>query len=157
MSAPNRLTTAAPDGTVLFIVGMRINRLWALNKVLPVLLAMPRMLVEQIRNPDLGMIGKPRTFLSGRLVVVVQYWRDYESLERYALKPELSHLKAWRAFNASARGNSAVGVFHETYVLGAGNHETVYVNVPAEILLAAAVGAVPATGARESSRGRIGK
>ena len=88
MSAPlpetRRAYALPPQGTVLFIVGMRINRLAAVHRWLPVMIAIPRMLVELARNRDLGMIGTPRTLVSGRLIMVQQYWSSYEALERYA-------------------------------------------------------------------------
>lgn len=152
----HRTFATAPDGTVLFMVGMRINALWAVHKWLPVTLAMPRMLLEQTRNRDLGMIGTPRSFWSGRIVMVVQYWRSYEQLESYAKAGEHSHLAAWRAFNRRTKGNRAVAVFHETYVIGQDAHESIYVNVPGSILLAAAVGSGDVHGGSESSRERLG-
>jgi hypothetical protein len=69
------------DGTVLFWIGMRINRLWQFWKWLPVFLAMPRMLVELQRQRSLGLVGKPRTFVSGRVILVWQYWESFEKLE----------------------------------------------------------------------------
>lgn len=149
-------TAAHPgEGTVLFVVGMRVNKLWAIHKWLPVTMAMPRMLIELMRNRELGMIGTPRTFVSGRIVMVQQYWSSYPALEDYAKSPQHSHLPAWRAFNKRARGNAAVGIFHETYVVHAGQHENIYVNLPAPILMGAAVGVAPIGGTQESSRQRM--
>jgi hypothetical protein len=47
---------------------MRINQLWAVHKWLPVFAAMPKMIIELIKNRQHGMIGIPRTFVSGRLI-----------------------------------------------------------------------------------------
>lgn len=153
---PNtRETAPASHGVVLFLVGMRVNRLWAIHKWLPVTIAMPRMLVELRRNRDLGLLGTPRTFVSGRLVMVQQYWRSYEQLEAYAKDPAHSHLPAWRAFNRAARDNTAVGIFHETYVIGPANHENIYVNVGRPLLLGAATGVITVGAAAESARERL--
>lgn len=51
--------------------------------------------------------------------------------------------------------NGDVGIWHETYTIGAGAYESVYVNMPA-FGLGAAGALVPATGARATSRGRMG-
>ena len=142
---------------MLFIVGMRINRLAAVHRWLPVMIAMPRMLVELARNRDLGMIGTPRTLVSGRLIMVQQYWSSYEALERYAHDAGQTHLPAWRAFNQAARRSSAVGIFHETYAVTSGNHENIYVNITEPIFMGAAVGtsAIPSgkTGSRQRMSG----
>ncbi len=41
---PGRYTAAADDSFVVFIIGMRINRWWALHKWIPTALAMGPML-----------------------------------------------------------------------------------------------------------------
>lgn len=150
-----KITSVAPDGTVLFIVGMRINKLWAIHKWLPVTVAMPKMLIEQIKKPELGMLGTPRTFVSGRIVQVQQYWKNYEALENYSKDPGANHLKAWRSFNKAARNNSAVGIFHETYIIQKGNHENIYVNLPKPILLGSAVGVQEVASNTATSRQRM--
>jgi hypothetical protein len=72
-SKKNRVMAAKRGDVVVFLVGMRINNLWAVHKWLPVALSMPRMIIELVRNRELGLLGAPRTFASGRLVVVQQY------------------------------------------------------------------------------------
>lgn len=151
----NRVTADAPEGTVLFIVGMRINQLWAIHRWLPVASAMPRMLTELDKHRELGMVGTPRTLVSGRLIVVQQYWQSYDALEGYARNTDHKHLAAWRAFNTAARDNDAVGIFHETYLIGPGTHESIYVNVPRPILLADAVGQSDIASGRRTSRQRL--
>ena len=126
--------TADPDpdahaGLVLFHIGMRINRLRAPRTWLPVLLAMPRMLRELSARPELGLLSS-EVFRSGRTVLVVQYWRDFASLDAWARAADELHLPAWRAFHRAARRSDAAGVFHETFVIGAAPVETVYVDMP---------------------------
>jgi hypothetical protein len=150
--------SAAPgaDGKVLFLIGMRVNSLWRVHKWLPVAMAMPRMLIELQRNPDMGLVGKPRTMVSGRVVMVWQYWNSFEQLAEYARASERSHLPAWRAFNKQVRDNGTVGIFHETITLSDDGVETVYGNMPT-IGLAAVTGLVPASQRGQTAAQRLGK
>jgi hypothetical protein len=138
---------------VVFLIGMRINQLFALNKWLPVARAMPRMLKELGQHPELGMLGA-RGYLSGRTVMVVQYWRTFEQLHAYAHAKDKTHLPAWAEFNRSVGGNGSVGIFHETYLVPAGGYEAVYANMP-RFGLAMAGEMVPAAGRMNSAKERI--
>ena len=140
-----RVRAAGQDEVVVFLIGMRINRVRALRRWLPAFTAMPRMLRELGADPSLGLLDA-RTFVSGRVVMVVQYWRSREQLEAYARSSRHEHLPAWRAFNARARAaGPVVGIFHETHVVPATGQESVYVAMP-RFGLARATGAVPAGG-----------
>lgn len=143
------------EGVVVFLIGMRINRLWQIWKWLPVFLAMPRMIIELMKNPDLGLRGYPRTFISGRLIMIWQQWTSFEKLEAYSKSAQNQHLPAWKAFNVSARNNDAVGIFHETYLLNPSTAEGMYVNTP-ELGLARAFGSVAAEGSMQTARKRMG-
>lgn len=158
MSNPSGRTFAEvpEEGAVVFLVGMRINSFWQIRKWFPVFAAMPRMISELMRNPGLGLVGRPRIFLSGRTILVWQQWVSYEHLEAYARGGANQHLPAWRAFNRNARGNGAVGVFHETYLVTPSTAEAIYVNMP-PLGLGAAFGTKPAEGAARSSAGRLGR
>ena len=134
---------AGADGKVLFLIGMRINSLWRVWAWLPVFVAMPRMLVELQKNRDLGLVGRPRTLWSGRVIMVWQYWESFDKLNAYARSADNAHLPAWRAFNRRIRDNGTVGIFHETIELSDRTVETVYGNMPT-IGLASVTGAVPA-------------
>jgi len=79
---------------------------------------------------DLGFLGA-RTLLGGKGVTVVQYWRSVEDIYRYASAPAHEHRPAWTAFNNRARrAQGVVGIWHETYAVPAGAHESVYVGMP---------------------------
>jgi hypothetical protein len=114
---------------VVFLIGMRINRWWRIDKWWPLLPAMNRMLIELDRLPrgTTGCLG--HTVLG--FGVVVQYWRSFDDLERYARSEEHGHWPAWRAFNRRMKGAAgAVGVWHETYLVQAGAYETLYLDMP---------------------------
>ena len=144
-------TTHEHDGTIgVFLIGMRFNQLRRPDQWLPVLLAMPRMLTELYRNratadrgeaADLGFLGA-RTLFGSRGVTVVQYWRSVEDIYRYASAQDHEHRPAWTAFNARARkARGVVGIWHETYAVPAGAHESVYVGTPVMGLAAATTSA----------------
>lgn len=138
---------------VVFLIGMRVNRWWKLHKWLPPAQAMRRMQKELRRMlvEESGCLG---TQTAGGLTV--QYWRSFEHLERYAHAKDHSHFPAWRAFNRSIKSaRDDVGIWHETYLVRAGEYETLYSGMPPHGLGAAAA-LVPATGKATDARGRIG-
>ena len=143
--------TASIEGSfVVFIIGVRINKLLAIRKWMPVVQAMGPMLKELYSNPELGFLDGT-SFISGRGVSIVQYWRSYDQLEKYA--HGATHLKAWQNFNRKSRVGEAVGIYHETYLVENGAYESIYVNMPATGLGRA--GELRPIGAgRESSRER---
>src|SRR5580692_11825189 len=114
MQVINDRMCAQVDGeVVVFLIGMRINKLWKIHKWLPVAMAMPRMLRELGQNPDLGFLGAHSWF--GRTIIVLQYWRSVEDLQAYAKNRDRAHLPAWAAFNRAVGKNGDVGIWHETY------------------------------------------
>ncbi|WP_202457440.1 MULTISPECIES: DUF4188 domain-containing protein [unclassified Streptomyces] len=138
-----RMTAEAGDGVVVFHIGMRVNAFRAVRSWWPVFTAMPRMLKELARDPESGMLGC-RLLLGGpRLMYVVQYWESQEKLLAYSTAPDKEHRPAWAAFNRRIReGRGKVGFWHETFVVQAGAHEQVYVNMP-PFGLGAATGVIP--------------
>lgn len=137
------LSVAELDGeeVVVFLIGMRVNRLRRVRSWWPVVTAMPRMLAELGSRPDLGLLGA-RSYWSGRTLMVVQYWRSMAQLGAYARDPELAHRPAWAAFNARAAAGADVGIWHETYRVDAADVESLYGNMPA-FGLAAATRVIP--------------
>ncbi|OWA33294.1 transcriptional regulator [Saccharibacillus sp. O16] len=150
---PGRQTASIEGPFVVFIIGVRINKWWAVRQWLPVLRAMGPMLQELYSHKELGFLDAAY-FMSGRGVSIVQYWRSYDQLEHYARGGE-KHLKAWKDFNRKSRAGQTVGIYHETYMVEDGACETIYVNMPATGLGRA--GTLKPVGAgRETSRERAG-
>lgn len=139
---------------VVFLIGMRINRLRAVHRWRPVAAAMPRMLRELAQQPELGMLSA-RTYVSGRDILVVQYWRSVEELNSYARAAEHLHLPAWRAFNSAVKDTGVVGIWHETIKVGPGTFEAIYGNMPAHGLAGALGGAVPVGRVAQSAAARM--
>jgi Domain of unknown function (DUF4188) len=68
----NGRVAAQIDGDfVVFLIGMRVNRLLAVGKWMPVAMAMPRMLKELMRQPELGLLSA-RAYVSGRVILTLQ-------------------------------------------------------------------------------------
>jgi hypothetical protein len=135
---------------VIFLIGMRINKLWKVHKWLPIFRAMPRMIKELQEHSELGFLG--HTMSPG---VIVQYWRSFEHLEAYSHSRDHLHLPAWAAFNKRVGyADGDVGIWHETYLVQAGAYEAIYGGMPAFGL--GKVGRlVPINGSRDSARGRL--
>ncbi len=126
---PGRYTGTIEGDFVVFLIGMRVNRPWKVHRWMPVFVAMPRMLRELERSGAYGFLGATLgLWTTGP--TVVQYWRSFEQLERYARDPDAAHLPAWRRFNKLARGTGDVGIWHETYRVRAGEYETIYGDMP---------------------------
>ncbi len=147
-----RWTAASETPFVVFLIGMRFNKLWKPHKWAPVLMAMPRMIAELERHPELGFLGADTWF--GRTTLMVQYWRSFEHLESYARARDRAHLPAWAEFNRAVGGNGDVGVFHETFEVAPGGYESLYANMP-PILLGKAGRLIEATGRYQGARSRM--
>lgn len=122
--------TAQMDGEfAVFLIGMRINKPLLVHKWWPVAVAMPRMLRELYRTPELGLLSHEMWF--SRTIILVQYWRSLDALLSYAKSKDAHHLPAWQAFNRFIGTDGTVGIWHETYVVKPGTYENVYANMPA--------------------------
>jgi hypothetical protein len=148
-------TSARIDGPfVVFLIGFRINRLWAFHKWVPVAKAMGPMIRELMANPESGFLHA-ETMLTWRGVAMLQYWRSFEQLHAYAHDRNATHLPAWAAFNRSVGTDGSVGIWHETYQVAANQYECVYANMP-RFGLARAGAPMDATGRRKDARSRMG-
>ncbi len=145
-----RMTAEIEGEFVVFLIGMRVNTPLAVRSWLPVFRAMPAMLRELATRPELGCLAS-----EGGFPILVQYWRSFEHLERYARSRDHAHLPAWQAFNRSVRAsNGAVGIWHETFRVAPGSYETLYSDMPA-FGLGRAGRLVPAARGRQSARERM--
>jgi hypothetical protein len=149
----DRYTARVDKPVVLFLIGMRINRLLAVPKWLPVAAAMPRMLAELANNPETGMLSY-RAYWSGRVILVVEYWENFDKLLAYAHDRSGQHFPAWAAFNRAIGTDGSVGIWHETYLIEPGKSECVYVNMP-RFGLAAAAQHVKAEGRFAAAKDRM--
>jgi hypothetical protein len=148
-----RYTARLDRPVVLFLIGMRINKLFALRKWLPVARAMPRMLAELDARPGAGLLWH-RTYVSPPVILVQQYWDSFDKLLAYAHDKSAVHFPAWAAFNRAIGNNGSVGIWHETYLIEPGKFETLYGNMPL-FGLAGAGKHVPAEGRLAAAKDRF--
>jgi hypothetical protein len=142
---------AQMDGEfVVFLIGLKVHKLWKIHKWLPLFLAMPKMLKELEAHPESGFLGH-----NGVGKIIVQYWRSFEHLEAYARAKDKQHWPVWVEFNRQfGNSRSDVGIWHETYLIKPGNYEAIYSGMPPYGL--GKVGKlVAATGYREAARSRL--
>lgn len=149
---PGRYSAEIEGPFVVFIIGMRVNRLFALHKWIPVAKAMGPMIKELYQNSEIGFIST-EVLWNWRGITLLQYWRTYEQLEQYARGG--THLEAWKKFNKSVGTDGTVGIYHETYKIEPGQYECIYGNMP-KFGLAKAGKHIPAVGRMETSRRRMG-
>jgi hypothetical protein len=147
-----RMTAEIEGEFLVFLIGMRINRFWKIHKWLPVALAMPRMLRELSTDPASGFLGAESWF--GNPTILLQYWRSFEHLERYAKDPQREHQPAWAAFNRAVGSHGDVGIWHETYRVRPGDFECIYNNMP-PFGLGKVTNLVKVKGRSDSAAGRM--
>ncbi len=149
-----RYTADTDAPFVVFLIGMRINQFWRFWRWFPTVLAMRPMLLELHTHPEKGFLSAEFVF-NLRGPILIQYWRSFDDLDNFARSRSDPHLPAWTKFNRTAARDGSAGVFHETYVVQPGRFEAVYVNMP-RFGIARAFEHAPASGRRETARGRLG-
>ena len=92
-------------------------------------MAMGPMRRKLYNNSQKGLLGAEQFFYWPR-AALVQYWRSFDDLERFARDPNDPDFPAWRRFNQTVGTDGSVGIWHETYAVEAGQHETIYNNMP---------------------------
>lgn len=147
-----KMTVDIDGEFVVFLIGIRINTLWKVHKWLPVSIAMQKMIKELKQNPELGFISHESW--GGRTSIMVQYWKSFEHLEKYAKNNDSKHVPAWLDFNNKVRASGDVGIWHETYLSKKGDYECVYTNMP-RFGLGKASNLIPAESKHHSARGRL--
>ena len=107
-----RMTHEHHGELVVFLIGMRVNQPWRVDRWLPVFRAMPGMLAELYADPDSGFLGHRLSFSSDG-PLLVQYWNSHAALYDYAGNQQAAHRPAWTEFNRRARkAPGVVGIWH---------------------------------------------
>ena len=80
------------DEIVIFMLGIRFNNPWKVRLWWPVITAMPKMDDYLEEHPEKGLLGCRTSYLPP---LVVQYWRSFSDLERFARNADDPHLEPW--------------------------------------------------------------
>ena len=132
-----------PDLVVIYL-GYRAKSL----RAIPSLLRIGRGLGAIERDPPPGLLAHEGLWFGFMHPGFRQYWRDFESLERFTR--ETQHMTWWRDF---ARNPDHGGIWHETYRLR-GGMESIYSGMPRIGFARFAPDRVP-TGMFRSARQRV--
>jgi hypothetical protein len=140
--------SAYPDLVVIYL-GMRVNAWTGLKTLVGF---GPRIDAAVNARPD-GLLLHERVIFSviPPHVGMRQYWRDFDSLERWARSAP--HQAWWRSFLKNSGGT---GFWHETYFMR-GGMEAVYDDVPAPVGMLRFAPIKPARGPLFGARGRAGR
>jgi hypothetical protein len=126
--AGRRMMAEIDGDFVVFLIGARFNNKLRLLRSLLDLggrRGMKYMLDHLVAHPEKGLLG----YEIG-LPVIVQYWRSFDHLEAFAKDADDPHLAAWRNYWRRVGTSDRTGIWHETYLVRAGQYEAVYGNMP---------------------------
>ncbi len=153
MATINRRVTASIEGDfVVFLIGARINRWWKMHKYFWFIKTMPKMIAELEAKPESGFLGHQQLGMT----TLVQYWRSLDQLLAYARSRDGVHYPYWVKFNREIGSNGDIGIWHETFIVHAGDYECIYNNMPL-MGLAKVSRQVDAVGRLATAKGRAGK
>lgn len=146
-----RWTAQIEGDFVVFVIGARLDRVRALRSLLDLggRRGMPAMLHELSKDPGSGLLGYEMGNLLGTFMV--QYWRSFDALETWANSKDDPHAEVWRNYWRRVGKQSRTGIWHETYLVRAGEYEAVYANMPPTGLAKAST-MTPLTGSSARSR-----
>lgn len=112
---------------VVFLIGARFSKLQFARSVLDLggRRGMRHMLNYLVAHPEKGLLA----YEMG-LPTIVQYWRSFDHLEAFARDQDDPHVDVWRQYWRRVGRSSRTGIWHETYLVQAGQYEAVYGNMP---------------------------
>ncbi len=123
-----RWTAEIEGDFVVFLIGARPNSVWQLVRSFGDLggrRGMGHMLKYLSEQPDKGLLGYQMGYPT-----IVQYWRSFEHLEAFARDADDPHLQPWRNYWRRVGKSDRTGIWHETYLVRAGEYEAIYGNMP---------------------------
>src|SRR5262245_24668278 len=152
-----RWTAEIEGDFVVFIIGARVNSVWSLFRSVADLggrRGMNHMLKYLTEHPERGLLGYEQMGFA-----TVQYWRSFEQLEAFAKNQDDPHLEPWRNFWRRVGKSGRTGIWHETFLVRAGEYEAIYGNMPTRGLAKAskAVPVAEAVGARDRLKATAGR
>jgi hypothetical protein len=150
--------TAEIDGDfVVFMIGARVNsKLQAFRAFIDLggRRGLNHMLNYLVEHPEKGLLG-----YQSAGATIIQYWRSFDHLEAFAKDTDDPHLAVWRNFWKRVGKSGRAGIWHETYLVRAGEYETIYGNMPPRGLGKAGrlVPVAESVSARERLKARLGR
>jgi hypothetical protein len=125
--AAGRRMAAEIDGDfVVFLIGASPSKRHLVRSLIDLggRRGMRHMLDYLVAHPEKGLLG----YQMG-LPVIVQYWRSFEHLEAFARDADDPHLAVWRNYWRRVGNSGRTGIWHETYLVRAGEYEAIYGNM----------------------------
>jgi hypothetical protein len=112
---------------VVFLIGARFNKRHPVRSLMDLggRRGMKHMLDYLVARPEKGLLA----YEMG-IPTIVQYWRSFEHLEAFAEDVDDPHLDVWRNYWRRVGRTDRTGIWHETYLVKAGNYEAIYGNMP---------------------------
>ena len=126
--AGRRMAAEIDGDFVVFLIGARFNnKLDMLRSVVDLggRRGMKHMLDYLVARPEKGLLA----YEMG-IPTIVQYWRSFDHLEAFARDKDDPHLEIWRQYWRRVGRSDRTGIWHETYLVKAGEYEAVYGNMP---------------------------
>jgi hypothetical protein len=151
-TAGRRMRAEIDGDFVVFLIGARFNnKLQMVKSVLDLggRRGMKHMLDYLVARPEKGLLA----YEMG-LPTIVQYWRSFEHLEAFANDRDDPHLEIWRQYWRRVGKSDRTGIWHETYLVQAGQYEAIYGNMPPHGLGKA--GRLVPLASASSARDRVG-
>jgi hypothetical protein len=127
-SHPERLAAEMDGEFVVYVNGMRLNRLRAVHKYILAGRKLAAMFDGLEADPDSGFLGYEPAIRGLRSGAAIQYWRSLEDLRAFARDSDDLHVPAWKWVNESVR-RGEIGFWAELYVIEDGSYETFYRDV----------------------------
>jgi hypothetical protein len=144
--------TVEIDGDfVVFLIGARFDKLHLARSLIDLggRRGMKHMLDYLVARPEKGLLA----YEMG-IPTIVQYWRSFEQLEAFAQDTDDPHLDVWRNYWRRVGRTGRTGIWHETYLVRAGDYEAMYGNMPPHGLGKA--GRLIPSSESSNARGRLG-
>jgi hypothetical protein len=127
-AVPGRQLAEIDGDFVVFLIGTRPQLLHPIRSFRDVggFRGMLHMLKYLRERPEKGLLSyeMPAPFF------IVQYWRSFDHLEAFARDEADPHAIAWRKYWKRVGTDNRSGIWHETYLVRAGEYEAVYANMP---------------------------
>jgi hypothetical protein len=126
--AGRRMMAEIEGDFVVFLIGARLSKLQVVQGFLDLggRRGMKHMLDYLVARPEKGLLA----YEMG-LPTIVQYWRSFAQLEAFATDKDDPHVEIWRQYWRRVGRSTRTGIWHETYLVKAGQYEAVYGNMPA--------------------------